>query len=107
MHIKRKVVPMEIEGRKYEFILDFESALEFQSNYGKSIFVGLSKISEEQDIVALACLIGACCKDENGKPVGLDYVKKLDLMSGLEFFMDKITALVDNSLPKEDENKKK
>ncbi|EOU2097092.1 hypothetical protein C0L75_02920 [Clostridium perfringens] len=107
MNLKRKVIPMELDGKKYEFILDFESALEFQNDYGKSIFVGLSKISEEKDVKALVCLIAACCKNEKGKPVGLDFVKKIDLMSGLEYFMDKITALVDNSLPKKDESDKK
>lgn len=108
MNIQRKVIPMEIEGKEFEFILDFESAIEFQTNYGKSIFVGLSKLSEEQDLVALACLIASCLKDkETGKPVGMDYVKKLDLMNGLEFFMDKLTDLVDNAMPKEETPSKK
>lgn len=108
MNIQRKVIPMEINEKKYEFILDFESAIEFQSSYGKSIFVGLSKLSEDQDLIALACLVGACLKDENGKPVGMDFVKKLDLMDGLNVFMDKISELMDNSIPKDESpNKKK
>lgn len=108
MNIQRKVIPMEIEGKDYEFILDFESAIEFQEAYGKSIFVGLSKLSEEQDLMALACLIASCLKDkETGKPVGMNYVKKLDLMSSLELFMENITGLVDNSIPKEENTSKK
>lgn len=106
MNIQRKVIPMEIEGEKYEFILDFESAIEFQSEYGKSIFVGLSKISEEQDLLALACLIASCLK-KDGKAVGMEFIKKFDLMSGLEMFMDKLTLLVDNSIPKEEKPTKK
>lgn len=107
MNIKRKVIPMEINEKKYEFILDFESAIEFQESYGKSIFVGLSKLSEEQDLVAMACLIASALKDENGKPVGMQFVKQLDLMTSLELFMDKLTDLVDNSIPKEETPTKK
>ena len=107
MNIKRKVIPMEINEKKYEFILDFESAIEFQESYGKSIFVGLSKLSEEQDLVAMAFLIASAFKDENGKPVGMQFVKQLDLMTSLELFMDKLTDLVDNSIPKEETPTKK
>lgn len=107
MNIKRKVIPIEINEKKYEFILDFESAIEFQELYGKSIFVGLSKLSEEQDLVAMACLIASALKDENGKPVGMQFVKQLDLMTSLELFMEKVTELVDNSIPKESKPVKK
>lgn len=108
MNIQRKVIKIELDGKEYDFILDFESAIEFQGLYKKSIFIGLSKISEEQDLMALACLIASCLKNEKGKPVGIDFVKKLDLMSTVEYFMNKLSELVDNSLPVEDEpNKKK
>lgn len=108
MNIQRKVIKVELDGKEYDFILDFESAIEFQGAYKKSIFIGLSKISEEQDLLALACLIASCLKNEKGKSVGIDFVKKMDLMSTVEYFMNKISELVDNSLPVEDEpNKKK
>lgn len=108
MNIQRKVIKIELDGKEYDFILDFESAIEFQGLYKKSIFIGLSKISEEQDLMALACLIASCLKNEKGKPVGMDFVKKLDLMNTVEYFMNKLSELVDNSLPVEDEpNKKK
>lgn len=108
MNIQRKVIKVELNEKEYDFILDFESAIEFQGAYKKSIFIGLSKISEEQDLLALACLIASCLKNEKGKPVGMEFVKKMDLMSTVEYFMGKISELVDNSLPVEDEpNKKK
>lgn len=107
MNIQRKVIPMEINGEAYEFILDFQSAIDFNMMYGKSIFVGLSKLSEEQDLLALASLIASCLKNKDGEAVGMDFVKKLDLMSSLEYFMEKITELVDNALPKEDGKKTK
>ena len=100
MNIQRKAIAMDIEGKDYEFVLDFESAIEFQDIYKKSIFVGIDKISKEQDLMAMACLIASCLKDiETGKCVGMDFVKKIDLIGGLEVFMSKITELMDNSLP--------
>lgn len=107
MNIQRKVIKIELDGKEYDFILDFESAIEFQGLYKKSIFIGLSKISEEQDLIALACLLASCLKDEKGKPVGMDFVKKLDLMATVEYFMNKLSELVDNSLPVDNESNKK
>ena len=56
---------------------------------------------------ALACLIASCVK-EDGKAVGLDFAYQIDLMNGLPYFMEYLTELIDNSLPKEeDESKQK
>ena len=35
MNIQRKEIPMRINEKDYAFVLDFESAIEFQSAYGK------------------------------------------------------------------------
>lgn len=107
MNIKRKAIIVEIEGTQHDFILDFESAINFQDMYGKSIFIGMDKISKEQDLKAMVCLIASCLKNENGKSVGMDFVNGLDLMTGLPYFMDKMGELMENSLPKETDNKKK
>ena len=108
MNIMRKPIKMILGEKEYEFILDFESAMEFQDLYGKSIFLGIDKITREQDLKALGCLIASCLKI-NGKPVGMNYVKQIDLMTGLPYFMEQITALMENSLPSEDnvDNQKK
>lgn len=106
MNIKRKVIPVEIEGKDYEFVLDFRSAMDFQDMYGKSIFEGLDRLGKSQDLKALGCLIASCLK-EDGKGVGFDFVAELDLMTALEFFMGKIEELMANSLPQETDNKKK
>lgn len=106
MNIMRKPIKMEIEGKEYDFILDFESAIEFQDLYGKAIFVGIDKITREQDLKALGCLIASCLK-YNDKPVGMKFVKKIDLMNGLPFFMEQVGKLMENSLPAEDDPDKK
>lgn len=109
MNINRKVIKIELEGKEFDFILDFESAMEFQSAYGKSIFIGLQKVSEEQDLLALGCLMASALKDQRtGKAIGIDVVGKFDLLSSLEPIMECLGELVDNSLPTEtDDNKKK
>ncbi|MGL5718295.1 MAG: hypothetical protein ACRCX2_35150 [Paraclostridium sp.] len=102
MNLKRKVIIVEHLGEKFEMILDFESAIEFEDLYGKSIFEGIKKISTEQNIKALACLLASCLK-KNGKCVGMDFVKGMDLMANLEFFMTKLGELMDNSLDTDSE----
>lgn len=108
MDINRKVIPMEIEGKEYDFVLDFASAIDFQELYGKSIFLGIQEVSETQDVVALGCLIASCLKEKGkNESVGIDFIRQFDLLSSLQFFMEKIGELMENSVPKEDENKKK
>lgn len=102
MNIMRKAIKVEIENNEYDLILDFESAMVFQDLYNESIFIGIDKIIQKQDIKALACLIASCLKNEDGC-VGMDFVKGIDLMDGLPFFMEKIGELMENSLPMEDE----
>lgn len=102
VNIMRKAIKTNIENNEYDLVLDFESAMEFQDLYGESIFLGIDKIIQKQDIKALACLIASCLKDEDGC-VGMDFVMKIDLMNGLPFFMEKIGELMENSLPTEDE----
>ena len=63
INIFRKPVIVEIEGKEYDFVLDFESAIVFQDLYGESVFVGIDKITKDQDLKALACLVASCLKD--------------------------------------------
>lgn len=97
MNLKRKAIEIKINEEVYEMILDFESAIEFEDLYGKSIFEGIRRISTDQNIKALACLIASCVK-KNGKCVGMEFVKGMELMSNLEFFVEKLGELMDNSL---------
>lgn len=100
MNLKRKTVEVTIDEVVYDLVLDFESAIDFEDIYGKSVFEGIRKISQEQNIKALACLIACCLKDENGA-VGMDFVKKLDLMEYLELFIEKLGDLMANSIEEE------
>lgn len=102
MNLKRKVIEIKINEEKYEMILDFESAIEFEDLYGKSIFEGIKKVSTEQNIKALACLIASCVK-KDGECVGMDFVKGMDLMTNLEFFISKLGELMENALDTDSE----
>lgn len=106
MNLSRKVVKVEINERNYGMVLDFESAITYHEFTNESIFVGVNKIAQEQDLLSLAYLIASTLRDENDNLVGLDFVKKLDLVESLNVFMDKLTELMDNSVPKEDAKKK-
>lgn len=102
MNLKRKVIELKINEEKYEMILDFESAIEFEDLYGKSIFEGIKKISTQQNIKALACLLASCIK-KDGKCIGMDFVKNMDLITNLEFFLGKLGELMDNALDADSE----
>lgn len=109
MNINRKTIEVEINDKKMNMVLDFESAIVYQEKMNESIFVGVQRIGKEMDIIALAYLIASTLRDEEDKLVGVDFVKKLDLVSSLDFFMGKLGELMDNSVPeaKEKGSKKK
>lgn len=109
MNINRKAIEVVIEDKKMEMILDFESAIYYQENMNESIFAGVQRIGKEMDVLAFAYLIASTLREVDGDLVGIDYVKKLDLVSSIDFFMNKLGELMDNSVPqaKEEKNPKK
>lgn len=101
MNINRKKTFVKLDGKKYAMVLDFESAIYFQEHTGKSIFEGINSIGVDQDMLSLAYLVGATLRDNQDNIVGVDAVKKLDLISNLEPLMEAMTELMDNSVQKE------
>ena len=83
MNINRKVVAVEVEGRKMGLVLDFESAIAYEEATGESIFKGIAKIGQGIDIKTYFYLISAT--------------------------LEKIDELMNNSVPeaKEEDLKKK
>ena len=106
MNIIRKVVKIELNGQEMGMVLDFESAITYQELTGESILKGVQKISSDMDIKALCCLMASVLRDKDDNLVGVDFVKKLDMMSGMEFFMENVMQLMDNAMPKDDGKKK-
>lgn len=107
MNINRKVIEVEINDKKMHMVLDFESAINYQEQMNESIFTGIQRIGKERDIIAFAYLIANTLRHEDDTLVGIDYVLKLDLIGSLEFFMDKLGELMDNSVPEAKDNSKK
>lgn len=101
MNINRKKTFVNLDGKKYAMVLDFESAIYFQENTGKSIFEGIEQISSNKDMVSLAYLVASTLRDKEDNILGIDVVKKLDLISNLEAFMNAMTSLMENSIQKE------
>ncbi len=106
MNINRKEIKLEINNQEMMMVLDFESAIYYQENMKESIFVGIQKISKSMDVLSLAYLIASTLRDSNDDIVGYEFVKKLDLIDSTEFFMNKLTELMDNSVPKVEEGNK-
>ena len=109
MNINRKEIKFEINGKPMVMVLDFESAIFYQENMNESIFVGVQRITKQMDILAFAYLVASTLRNENDDLVGIDFVKKLDLVGSVDFFMNKLGELMDNSVPeaKEEDSKKK
>ena len=104
MNLKKKIIEVTIDEVIYDLVLDFGSAIDFEDMYGKSIFEGIRRISNEQNIKALACLI-ACCLREEDEPVGMDFVREMDLMANLDLFIEKLGDLMTNSIQEETDEK--
>jgi len=100
MNINRKTVKVNLQGKEYDMIMDFAAAIEFQDLFGISIYKAIDMILKELDIKALAYMIATCVKDENNQSIGLEKVKELGVLENVYFFVQKISELVDNSLPK-------
>ena len=109
MNINRKVVAVEVEGRKMGLVLDFESAIAYEEATGESIFKGIAKIDQGIDIKTYFYLISATLRNEKDELVGQDYVKKMNLLASIDMFIEKIDELMNNSVPeaKEEDLKKK
>lgn len=103
MNINRKEIKINLNDENFSMVLDFESAILYQELSGESIFVGVERIGKEMDIKCFAYLIASTLRTEEGKLVGMDFVKKLDLVFSMEFFMNKLGELLENSLPANDE----
>lgn len=107
MNIGRKLIEVELDGRKLSMVLDFESAITYQENTGESIFKGVERIGNDLDAIVFANLLAAVLKDEEGNSVGLDFVKKLNLMEAIGILTEKMGELIDNALPVADPKKNK
>lgn len=104
MNIQRKEIKIELNGKEYSAILDFGAAIEFESLTGKSILVEIQEFSKTQSMYTLAAIMASVIKTKANKSIGMSEIKKVDLISGLEYFVSKISELFENSLPHGEED---
>jgi len=107
LSLARTSIELEVQGKKYEMILDFESAIEFEAKRGYSIFTGVNKVTQAKSMTDLAYLIACITRDDTGKMVGLDFVKNMDIISNMAYLTEMLTELVTKSLPEATEEDKK
>lgn len=100
-----KKVEIEIEGKKYNLSLDFGTAVDYQLATGEDIMKGFEKLGKS-DIVTLCNLLAVMLKDkETDEPVGIKFVKKINIMESLEFLTEKILETMGMSVMHTDEEK--
>lgn len=104
MNIQRKTIELELNGKKYEAVLDFGAAIEFESLTGKSIINEIQKLEKTNSMSTLAYIMASVIKKEKNKSVGIKLIETVDLINGLSYFMDKMTELFENSLISSDED---
>ena len=105
MNVNRKKTFVNLEGKRYAMILDFESAIYFQELTDKSIFEGIEEISKNKNLASLAYLVGATLRDKDDNIVGIEKVKKMNLLTNLEPLMGAMASLMENSIEKEEKAK--
>lgn len=104
MNIQRKEIDIELNGKEYKAVLDFGAAIEFEGLTKKSILVEINKIATTQSMATLAYLMASVIKTKANKSIGIAEIQKVDLVGGLEYFMEKMNELLENSLPQEEED---
>ena len=102
-----KRVELEIEGKAYALSLDFGTAIDYQLETGEEIMSAFDKLANG-DLMALCNLLAVMVKDkETGKSVGMDFVKQLDVLNGIDYLTDKILETMGASVLPANENEKK
>ena len=102
-----KPVEIIINGKKYDLTLDFGTAIEYQLETGEDVMKAFDKLAEA-DLIALCQLLAAMLKDKKtGEPVGMAFVKKIDIMSSLDYLTDKVLEVMGMSTMPMDENQAK
>lgn len=102
-----KPVEIEIDGKSYDLTLDFGTAVDYQLNTGEDIMKAFEKLAKS-DIVALCNLLGVMLKDKKTQePVGVKFVKRINIMESLDYLTDKVLEVMGMSvLPADEESKK-
>ena len=103
-----KPVEIEIDGEKYDLTLDFGTAVDYQLNTGEDIMKAFEKLANS-DIIALCNLLAVMLKDkETEEPVGVKFVKRINIMESLDYLTDKVLEVMGMSvMPADEESKKK
>lgn len=81
-----KKVKITLDNKDYDLVLDLRSALLFQELQGETIFEGVDKIANKQDITAIVNLLCATVRDK-GKPVKKEFILGLDMLENLPAIM--------------------
>lgn len=104
MNIQRKEIDIELNGKNFKAVLDFGAAIEFEGLTGKSIVEEMQKLAKTNSLTMLAYIMASVVKKDKNKSVGMQEILRVDLIDGLNYFVDKMNELFENSLPKSEED---
>lgn len=101
-----KPVEININGEEYILTMDFGTAVDYQLNTGKDIMKAFEELANS-NIVALCNLLAVMLKDKKTEePVGIKFVKKIDIMGSLDYLTDKVLEVMGLSVMPADETDK-
>ena len=104
---KKRIVELEINGRKCVATLDNYAIDHFQVTNGKGLLKDIEGI-QNHNISSIIALLGSVIRDKKtNKPVGVNYFKQFDTMDIIYTLMPVLTELIPDNLPQADNAKEK
>ena len=104
---KKRIVELEIHGRKCVAVLDNYAIDHFQVTNGKGLLKAIEGI-QNHNISSIIALLGSVIRDKKtNKPVGVNYFKQFDTMDIIYTLMPVLTELIPDNLPQAGNEKEK
>ena len=103
-----KPVEVKIEDKEYNLALDFGAAVDYQLQTGEDIMKAFDKLANT-DLLVLCQLLAVMLRDkETNEVVGMELVKKIDMMNSLDYLTDKVLEVMGMStIPADPKQKEK
>nr|DAG47427.1 MAG TPA: hypothetical protein [Caudoviricetes sp.] len=104
---KKRIVELEINGRKCVAALDNYAIDHFQVTNKKGLLKALEDI-QNHNMTSILTLLGSVIRDKKtNKPVGEKYFRQFDTMDIINSLMPVITELIPDNLPQAANEKEK
>lgn len=89
-----KRVKITLDNKDYDLVLDLRGALLFQELQGETIFEGVDKIANKQDMTAIINLLCSTVRNKKGEPIKKEVILGLDMIENLPAIMVALNDLL-------------